>query len=135
MENFGWLAIGFIVAMAIVSTVAGFVISTKGKTNGAILFGLCSLALFGGALVISFVISPSSPASNIGTTGKDFYQVVWEGKTTNGKTVVIVQDSLEKFYVSEFNEPLGVEKVLVIEKDKFRPLLPEEPAQNQIPQK
>ena len=133
MENLGWLAIGFTIAMSVACAVAGFVVSVKGGQR-AIPFGFGAFVSFGGAMVIWFVISPS-PAPNIDTTGKDFYRVVWEGKTTNGKTVVIVQDSSEKFYVSEFDEPLGVRKVLVIEKDRFRPLLSEEPAQTQIPQK
>jgi len=87
-------------------------------------FGVGALALIAGAGILASAINkPPAPASDIGLTGRDSYQVMLEEKTTTGKTLVVVRDSSGKFYASEFDEPLGVAEILVVSKERFKPLL------------
>ncbi|MEK7061756.1 MAG: hypothetical protein AAB957_00650 [Patescibacteria group bacterium] len=118
---------GILIVLAVLSITYGFAIGISTKSwHRVVPFGCCALALFFASFMIlkGMIDKPSSPTSNVGlTAGKDFCQVIFEEKTANGKTVVIIKDSSGNLYVSEFDEPLGVKKILVVEKERFQPLL------------
>lgn len=130
MENL--VLAGILVAVAVV-LIALAVASREWQrlVLGGSAFGLFVIAV----VLVVMTNKPSSPASSVGSTGKDFYQVLLEEETSKGTTIVVAKDSSGKFYVSEFNEPLGVTRVLVVDKEKFRPLLSEELEKVQTSQK
>lgn len=132
MELLGWLMSGLLVIMVTMFVTA---VTTTGEWRKAIPFGLGVLVLLAGVVVLWFATTnkPFSPAPSVGPTGKDFYEVVLEETTITGKTVVVVKDSSGRFYVSEFDEPLAVKKILVVNQDKFKPLL--SPEKSEQPKK
>ena len=121
MEGIGWLMNGFLVVMTILLVIMA--IATKDWYK-AIPFGVSALALFASAVVLEVMTSKMSCPAPVGQTEaeKDFYQVRWEEETTEGTTLVVARDNSGKFYLSEFNEPLGVKKFLVVKEGKFKPL-------------
>jgi len=126
----------FTAVMMILMALALTLLAATTKGGRKTIPGAGALILIAGAVVLGIMTVKSScpaPAPNA-VVEKDFYQVIWEEKTTSGKTLVVVKDSTGEFYFSEFDEPLAVKKVLVVEKDRFKPFLTaEKPAP--IPQK
>jgi len=105
-------------------------VATKGWrktiTGVGALVVLVSAGILG--IMTGKIMSSPAPAPNA-VVEKDFYQVIWEEKTIGGKTLVVVKDSAGEFYFSEFDEPLRMKKVLVVEKGRFKPFLPVETAE------
>ncbi len=91
------------------------------------LFALMSLFAGGTGIAMAVTMSPcqAQPVREA-TNERDFYQILLEEKTPDGKTAVVAKDSEGQLHFGEFQEPLGVKKVLVIGKGRFRPLFPQE---------
>ncbi|TSC95109.1 MAG: hypothetical protein CEN87_121 [Parcubacteria group bacterium Licking1014_1] len=121
MESIGWWMIVVLVVMAVLLIIMA--IATKNWYR-AIPFGVGAFALFAGAVILEVMTSKMSCPAPVGQTEveKDFYQVSWEEETTEGTTLVVAKDNSGNFYLSEFNEPLGVKKFLVVKEGKFKPL-------------
>ncbi|MEK7540755.1 MAG: hypothetical protein AAB529_00730 [Patescibacteria group bacterium] len=125
MNALEWLLAGILVVMVVFLTG----LATMGAVGWrrAISFTVGTIALLATATVMAVKLS-SPVADSAESVGKDFYRVEWEEKTPKGTTMVVVRDESGELYFSEFDTPLGVPKVLVVEKERFRPLLlPEKP--------
>jgi hypothetical protein len=123
----------FVVAMMILAAVALvlLVATTKGWRKAIPGAGATMLIL--GATVLVALMMLSSRAPNVSPAldfaEKDFCQVVWEEKTNEGKVIVIIKNSAGNLLFSEFDEPLGAKKILVVEKGRFQSFPPvEKPA-------
>ncbi|OGZ64998.1 MAG: hypothetical protein A2812_01890 [Candidatus Staskawiczbacteria bacterium RIFCSPHIGHO2_01_FULL_36_16] len=133
MEIVGLFTAVMMILMALALTLLA--VATKGWRKT--IPGAGALILVAGAIVLGVMtvkLSYPAPAPDA-VVEKDFYQVIWEEKTVSGKTLVVVKDSAGEFYFSEFDEPLGVKRVLVVEKDRFKPFLPAEKPEQLKPQK
>lgn len=119
METITVMTCILVVSAILFATLTIFCIRNKEGWR-AVPFGLGAGVLFAIALMLGGV-HPVAP--NADKIGKDFYQVMWEEEVSEGKTVAVVKDSSGKFYFFEFDKPLAMEKILVIEKERFQPLL------------
>lgn len=78
----------------------------------------------------------SSPAQQAAQTPneKDFCEILNEIRNPDGTVIVIVADSEGQPKWGEFQEALGVKKVLVVREDKFKPFTPtKEPEKKPAP--
>ncbi len=134
METLVFVFSLFIAALGLVAAIIAGIAGHRGrwapwKTGAILLVCLIFVAIGTASATISVCRAQQATEAD----EKDFYQIQWEKRTPEGTTAVVAEDSQGRQYVGEFQGPLGVKKVLVVGKDRFRPLLP--PPEKKAPTK